>query len=475
MKPNALRGAVAVFFLVALTGAYLLGRGAGERAAVADAARSGSHGPGGAASGSSLSAIGSGADRGAAAGGGAADSDDGEKQNVKSIIAQARAKMQGGMMNASGMMRALAMLDGISDEQIGEALAEVERSVKEPQQKMMFGMLLLGRWAESDGPAALAYADEHFSSKNPMMMGVKSSVVSAWAQNDPEGAWAWYQKQEDDSGGGGFRGGRSMAVMGIISSMAMKDVDMAFDKIALIEGQQERQMAMQGLGQAIWDEDKRAAILTKIDSMEDEADKAQARNSVIAQWSQIDPDGALEWAATLEEKDRSATVKQVAQSLSWSDPERSGELLLTEAATPEERSQAYASTISTWAHNDANGAGEWLGKQEQSPELDQARQQFANSVVQKDPESAMAWANAVSDEEKRSNAVQGIYLQWRANDEAAANAALSETDLSRDRIDALKGMEVPAGEPHSIHLDAFGVSPTEVRVEAADLPAVVEE
>ncbi len=40
MKPNALRGAVAVLFSSQLIGAYLLGRGAGERAAVADAARS---------------------------------------------------------------------------------------------------------------------------------------------------------------------------------------------------------------------------------------------------------------------------------------------------------------------------------------------------------------------------------------------------------------------------------------------------
>ena len=461
---------VAVIFLVAVIGSYLLGRSVGERTAVA--AGPGKAGnAGGEGAGGTLSALGSASDRSAATSGSAAGAGAAEQPSVKSIIAQARAKMQGGMMNASGMMRALAMLDGISDEQIGEALAEVERSIKEPQQKMMFGMLLLGRWAESDGPAALAYAEEHFSSKNPMMMGVKSGVVSAWAQNDPEGAWDWYQKQDPDSGGGPFGGGRSMAVMGIISSLAMKDVDLAFERIASIEGQQDRQMALQGLGQAIWDEGRRSEILAKINSLEDGDEKTQARSSVVTQWTQIDPEGALEWAATLEDEDRSATVKQIAQSLTWSDPERSGELLLSEPKSPEERSQAYASTVSSWAFNDPNGAGEWLGRQEQSPELDQARQQFSNSVMQKDPESAMAWANAVSDEDQRSSAVQGIYFQWRAKDPAAADAALNQTDLSAERISELRAIENPQTNQGIQLSQPFGPGSPEVLVEETELPA----
>jgi len=455
MKPNALRGVVAVVFVVAVIGAYLLGRGVGERAGAASARES----QDGETSGGTLSGLGSSADRtgGAAAGGGARELATDQPKTVKSIIAQARAKMQGGMMNASGMMRALALLDGIGDEQIGEALAEVERTVKEPQQKMMFAMLLLGRWAESDGPAALAYADEHFATKNPMMMGLKSNVVSSWAQNDPEGAWKWYLEQKDETGGGPFGGGRSMAVMGIIGSMAIKDVDLAFERLASIESQQDRQMAMQGLGQAIWDEGRRAEILAKINSLEEGDEKTQIRSSVVSQWAQMDPEGALEWAASLDERDRSATVQQIAQSLRWSDPQRSGELMLSEATTPEERSQAYVSTISSWANNDPNAAGEWLGKQEQGPELDQARRQFATSVVQKDPESAMAWADAIADDQKRSDAVQNIYIQWRSNDEAAANAAIEDLDLSAARLDELKAMEVPAAAPDRGAFNSFGV------------------
>lgn len=190
--------------------------------------------------------------------------------------------------------------------------------------------------------------------------------------------------------GSPFGSGKAMAVMGIIGSLAMKDVDLAFERISTIEGMQERQMALQGLGQAIWDEARRAEILAKIESMEDAGEKAQARNSIITQWVQIDPEGALEWLAALGEDERPAVVRQIAQSMAWSDPERAGELLLSEANTSEQRRQAYSSTIASWAYSDPNAAGVWLGNQDQGVELDQARQQFANSVAQKDPESAIA-------------------------------------------------------------------------------------
>ena len=215
MKPNAVRGAVAIVFVIAVIGAYLLGRKVGEQEATGgEGSQIRARGPG---AGGSLAGLSGGIDRRRAAADGQQRDAEG-KVNVRSVIAKARVKMAGGMMNATGMMRALALLDAIGDDQIQEALEEVERSVREPQQKMMFAMMLLGRWAESDGPAALAYAEEHFGAKkNPMMQQVKMSVVSSWAQGDPEGAWEWYQEQEDDLNPMMF-GGKSMALIGIISS-----------------------------------------------------------------------------------------------------------------------------------------------------------------------------------------------------------------------------------------------------------------
>lgn len=480
MKPNALRGAVAVIFLIVAIGAYLLGKAAGEReanSAAAAAAQAG--GQRGSGAGGSLSALGGGVERPGGSGGsrGSGEADlvrPYKKPTVKSIIGRASRKMQGGMMNLSGIMRSVAMLDEISDDELLTALDEVERSIKEPQKKMMFAMMLLGRWAEIDGPAALAYAEKNYDDGNPMMQQVKMSVVSSWAQGDPDAAWDWYVKQEDDGKGGRF-GGKRMSLMGIFGSLATKDVDKAFERLATLEDQQERQVALQGLGQAIWDENSRAEILAKVASMEDENERRSTQSSIVSQWAQIDPDAALDWTGSLGEDERSAAVKQIAQSLAWSDPKRSGELLLSEAKTPEERAQAYANTVSSWAFSDANGAGEWLREQEQGPELDQARQQFANSVAQKDPLSAMAWANAVTDEGKRGQAVQGVYMQWRSSDPEAADAGLATTDLSAEKVAELKAMEVPKHPQHSTIFQTTQIRSTITSDETEAIQEAIQE
>jgi len=448
MNTNIVRGVIAALVVAAVIGAYQIGKGAGERETIAEgkrleAERSSS------SSSRGVSVFGSRSN-----GNGLVDSDLAGEPSVRSIISKARAKMQGGFMNMSGMMRAVALLDQLTDEQIAEALVEIEK-IKEPQQRMMFAMMLLGRWAESDGPAALAYAEEHFDTKNPMMMGMKSSVINSWAQNDPDAAWDWYINNKKDEGTSNRSG--AMSLMGIFGSLAAKDVDKAFDRLAELEEPGERQMAMQGLGQAIWNEDSREQILAKIATLEG-GERQTAQTSIISQWAQMDPDGALDWTQTLESKEeRSSIVQRIGQSMAWSDPERAGEILLSNAETEEERSQAYQSVIGSWAHNDVEGASEWLSEQPQGAELDAARSSLASTVARQEPDSAMIWANSITEPNQRLGAVRNVYTQWRSQDEAAANAALDTVDLTAEQVTSLRNQELPEGLGNS--LDAFGHPP----------------
>ncbi len=238
--------------------------------------------------------------------------------------------------------------------------------------------------------------------------------------------------------------------------MAIKDVDIAFESSPQSRASRigrwrcrgsAKRSGMRGKPRCDPDEDR---------LLEEEEEKTQA----ATQWSPVVADGP----GRARSNGRRAWRTKIARRPSSRSPNRCPGLIrsaqansFSEATTPEERSQAYASTISSWAYNDPNAAGEWLGKQEQGPELDQARRQFANSVVQKDPESAMAWADAIADDQKRSDAVQNIYIQWRSNDEAAANAAIDETDLSGRRMDEFKAMEVPAAAPDRGAFNSFGV------------------
>ncbi len=78
-----------------------------------------------------------------------------------------------------------------------------------------------------------------------------------------------------------------------------------------------------------------------------------------------------------------------------------------------------------------------MSEQPQGPELDKARSSYANTVAQRDPESAMTWAKTITDENSRTSTVSSVYRQWHKKDAAAADAALPESGLSAESVEKL--------------------------------------
>ena len=438
MKPNTVRVLVAICFLVAVVAAYYSGKSARDREIEMIAGESAVGQPG-------SPSVRDGREK--LVGGGAAtetkmDGVSSEQLGVKSIINEAFLEMQVGSLEMNSMLRALQVLDGIGDDQILEALTEVELSENRPQLKVTIARMLLARWAEKDGRAALDYAEENFDMEDPKHLIIRSSVIKSWANADPAATWEWYQEQVPGEGVGIYGGDTPvMALTSIFSSFATKNPDLAFDLAEKLEDEQERSLALQGLGQGAWNDRLREKVLARIEAIESESEKESARHAIFSQWIQVDPEESLAWADRLAGDGRKKAIQQIAPSLKWTDPERSADLLLSVAETPEERQQAYSNTISAWAKKDANAAGEWLGRQAQGPELDRALQKFATAVAEKDPESAMAWADTVSDESKRAEAVKEVYKYWVGRDKEAADAALAETQLSAEKIQELQSSE----------------------------------
>lgn len=359
-------------------------------------------------------------------------------QSLQSILAQVKNLMRsGGMQNPSAMLKTVTLLGQIRDEDIQAALKEAA-DFKDPQSQMMVNMMLLSRWAESDGPGALKYAEENLAEGNPMAKQMaKMGVLSAWAQSDPDAAWAHLKSSEDEDTGGSMFGGRSMMMMGLFSSMAAKDPDKAFARLAELDEPQERQMALNGIAQTAYDDASRSRLMEEISKLPDANERKEARSAILGQLAMMDPDQAVKMTATLPADERKEASQRVGTMLMMSDPER-GAAYMLENAEPNDKKQVYQQIVSQWVHADANKAGAWLGQQPQTPDLDGARFSFATQVAGRDPESAMAWANTVTEENQRTLAVEQVYKTWKQKDEPAASAALQSSGLSQDRIDAIR-------------------------------------
>ena len=361
------------------------------------------------------------------------------KRDIPTIIGQARLQMgggMGGMMNIRGMLRAIAPIAELDDSQIQEALAEVEKSVREPQQRMMFYSLLLGQWAETDGPAAMAYAKEKLGKGSMFDMGVTGSVLSTWARRDPEAVWKWMETEQQD---GGTDRTRMMAVSSVFAGIASNNLETALTRLGTLDDQS-RAMALNGIAQSASDESSRRRLIERTASLPPEQ-RNQLRQGLVSQWAMSNPDEVVTWIRSLPADEQKPVRESAAQMMLMSKPAAAADFML-EGANEKDRPQLYDRVVMQWAGQDPRAAGEWLTKQPQGPELDGARRTFATIVAQRDPAAAMDWARSVQDENQRTESVGQVYQMWRGKDPKAADAALTGSGLPPEKLKAIQGTQV---------------------------------
>ena len=363
-------------------------------------------------------------------------------RDVPSIIAQARLQMaggMGGMMNIRAMLRAIAPIAELDDSQLQEALSEVEKSVREPQQKMMFYSLLLGQWAESDGPAAMAYAQEKLGKGSMFDMGVTASVLGTWARRDPDAVWKWMQTRPADDGNDRTR---MMAISSVFAGIASNNLETALTRLGTLD-EQSRGMALSGIVQSASDETARRRLIERTASLPADQ-RNQLRQGLVGQWAMSNPDESIAWIRSLPADEQKPLRESAGQMLLMTKPATGADFML-ENADEKDRPQLYDRVVMQWAQQDARAAGEWLTRQPQGPELDGARRTFARTVVSRDPPAAMDWARSVQDEGQRAESVGQVFNMWRAKDASAAEAALKTSGLPPEKVKQFMDAQPPEG------------------------------
>jgi hypothetical protein len=343
------------------------------------------------------------------------------------------------MMNIRGMLRAIAPIAELDDAQLQEALAEVEHTVREPQQKMMFYSLLLGQWAETDGRAAMAYAQEKLDKGSMFNMGVTSSVLGTWARRDPEAVWKWFATEQPDDGSDRTR---MMAVSAVFAGLAANNLESALARAGTLD-EQSRGMALSGIASGMADDASRRRLIERTASLPPEQ-QAQIRQSLLGQWSMSNPDEAVAWIRSLPADEQKPLRDSAGMRIMNVKPALGAEVML-EGADEKDKPHLYDQVAMQWAQMDARAAGEWLTKQPQGPELDGARATYARVVASRDPAAAMDWARSVQDEKRRAESVTSVYQMWRVKDPTAAEAALAATGLPPDQVKQIR--EAPSPQP----------------------------
>lgn len=152
--------------------------------------------------------------------------------------------------------------------------------------------------------------------------------------------------------------------------------------------------------------------------------------AALYSWSQYRPHEA---AAALQAITEPATRNEALHGLilGWSanDPVSLLDYARALPAGPV-RTEAFNQALQNWVAHDPVGASAWLDNHESDPELDSGAAKLATSpfLVANQVDTALSWANSVSDPEQRSIALVDVVQQWAKRDPAAARAYAEKLD-----------------------------------------------
>lgn len=266
-----------------------------------------------------------------------------------------------------------------------------------------YGMLLQ-RFTQLDAKGALEFVGTR--SREERFIGT-SAVLRTWTKTDPSAAVAWAETNGKDltlpeqwGGRGGSDGGQAQgnfALSFVISQLAHSDIDKALT-IASTQTYDSRSRTVDTLASELVNQRGLPAAKAALDAMPAGTLRDGLALQLTGRLASADASGTAKWALTLPEGD----VK----------------------------SRALAEVVKEWVKTDPAAAGTFLTTLPATPDADRSRETYAHGVVEKDPRGAIAWASAITDEERRARAMESVARSWMKTDAAAAKEWVAQSPLS---------------------------------------------
>lgn len=251
-----------------------------------------------------------------------------------------------------------------------------------------------------------------------------SSILGSWARDDPKAA-AEIATQ--------LPPGQMLAdVAGRIASAWAhhpEDRTAALEWAINLPPGTTQQRALHNLLSA-WSEQDPASALTAASALPDAA-RTSAINSVLGSWARSDPFAVLEYSESSPNEEVRATARSHAirswAALGSGDAARAADYV---SQLPEaEQTPLLRTVIQQWARRDAMEAANWLADQPPSGSRDRAITGLTRSLALDDPQYAIEWAGAISDEPARVREIESLARDWMRHDASSARQWIESSTL----------------------------------------------
>ncbi len=295
------------------------------------------------------------------------------------------------------------LLADLTDEEFQLAL-ELAGEIPTPLGQMGLRLALGRHWMKKDREAGWAYLQTYQPEFPPLREMWHGFSLAETVDIDP--AFAARQLIEavqkvktaktSEGNESGLDGSYLNAMWNILGKLSQTDLPLAFRTVEELPPEN-RHSAMQtvargGLEAAL------DSLMEAMSQISDPALRLEWQQAAIGIWGGKDSTAAQQWLESLDLAPEPAA--RLARDLfgAWATREPRAALAWAQTRFPEpEHPALIEQMVQSWASREPNICGRWLGEQPTGPLTDPARAAFARTIVEKDPDSARAWAETISD------------------------------------------------------------------------------
>jgi len=308
--------------------------------------------------------------------------------------------------------------------------------------------LLARFWALHEPEAASRWAAE----KSPV--GYRLTAILAafplWVAADPQAALAAQRVWE------GQETARDAVHIGLVRGWYARSPAELTDFIRKLEKGFARQRMLAIYMRLLLQDEGPDALMRWAESIsDDDPDYAlDVYRQVAVALPAFDLDAAFRWCQAHCDGPHGGNLRSII-ALRWAQRGGGREALawLGSAPQSQERDRSLASVFDEWARQAPEAASAWIearsAADDPEPWLSPVYSSYAVLRMQDSPAEAVEWAARVEDETAREQLLIWIAKRWRAQDEPAAEAWLSQSPLSeetRERVRQLPGGKQPGDE-----------------------------
>ena len=282
---------------------------------------------------------------------------------------------------------------------------------------------ILRTWAASDPRAAADYLTTNVLGSGGddwMLRRTAGSLASEWAKQDSDAALAWATSLPDEVKGD--------AMNNIVEQLTAQD-PLEAAKVAMGFDGEQRERSLRTIADQ-WSRNSPEDAVKWAESLTVEG-KTQALEEAVESWVGKDTDAAVAYMAKMDQGERDQIMKEVVEQWGRKGAEAQPAAAEWVASQPDGdgKVDATGEIVGQWMRSDAEAASTWLGEQPEGDAKDRGIEALLRDrSVREDPEVAVAWADSISNDERRSEQVERSARSWLASDREAALEYLEQSN-----------------------------------------------